>query len=320
MAPSRHAILFHGSLIRGRASSIDEWKMFFGVSPNVILFLWWLCGFDQDPNVTVERLLWALLFIKVYGTEPVLGGLTGVTRKTYRKWVWYILPLIAAAKPDVVSCLLSSDIFVFDSHISQIAWRNRFRNDKGRTCLTTVDCFDLKIHEQLTAAQSSKSKNRRRNKRDKSGHQITCDLRWYSQKHRGPGVKYEVAVCIQTGDIVWFRGPFPCGQWSDKKIFTNKLIHCLDDDREEMVEADGHYTGYPFHIRMPKDYLSESDKVAKAIARARHETVNRKITSFGVMSHTFRHPLSKHKVCADAVAVCVQSAIECGEKPFQVNY
>ena len=29
------------------------------------------------------------------------------------------------------------------------------------------------------------------------------DLRWYSHKFKGPGLCYEIGVCIKTGWIVW---------------------------------------------------------------------------------------------------------------------
>ena len=147
---------------------------------------------------------------------------------------------------------------------------------------------------------------------------MTCDPKWYSHKFLGPSVRYEIAVCIQTGDIVWHNGPFPCGRWAEKTIIEGWLIHLLDDD--EMVETDNGYKGMPFHVRRPGNNLNHSDKVAKSMARARHEAVNRKLKTFGVLGKTFRHPLKRHKVCFKAVAVCTQASIELGEVPFRVQY
>ena len=65
--------------------------------------------------------------------------------------------------------------------------------------------------------------------------------KWYSHKFKGPGLRYEVAVCIQTGDVVWINGPFPCGKWPDLKIFQLRLKHMLGP--EEKVEADDGYRG-----------------------------------------------------------------------------
>jgi hypothetical protein len=52
---------------------------------------------------------------------------------------------------------------------------------------------------------------------------------WYSQKHNGPRIRYEIGICIQTRWIIWVNGPFPCGDWPDLKIARECLIHMLDD-------------------------------------------------------------------------------------------
>ena len=46
---------------------------------------------------------------------------------------------------------------------------------------------------------------------------------WYSFKFKGPGVRYEVALSIQSADIVWVNGPFPAGAWPDINIFRGWL-------------------------------------------------------------------------------------------------
>lgn len=144
------------------------------------------------------------------------------------------------------------------------------------------------------------------------------DRKWFSHKFKGAGVRYEVAVCIQTGDIVWTRGPFPCGSWNDLKIFRSKMKNMQGTG--EMVEADAGYAGEPGKVRVPGDYVSRVDRRAKKIARARHETVNRRLKQFGCLKQQYRHELRIHKFCFAAVVVCTQLSIEFGELPFQCNY
>jgi hypothetical protein len=43
------------------------------------------------------------MFLKVYSTEEVLSLIAKTSRKTLRKWVWLLLPLIADMRPFVVS-------------------------------------------------------------------------------------------------------------------------------------------------------------------------------------------------------------------------
>jgi len=37
------------------------------------------------------------------------------------------------------------------------------------------------------------------------------------------GLRYEVGLCILTGDIVWINGPYACGHWPDLSIARDGL-------------------------------------------------------------------------------------------------
>ena len=63
--------------------------------------------------------------------------------------------------------------------------------------------------------------------------------KWFSHKFKGPGLGYEICVCIQTGDIAWWNGSFAAGEWPDLSIARYILINMLDED--EMAVADGAY-------------------------------------------------------------------------------
>ena len=76
-------------------------------------------------------------------------------------------------------------------------------NDNGSRCKITVDGTDFRIREP---------------------HPFNKE-RWFSKKFKGPGVRYEVGICIQTGWIVWLNGPFPCGEFPDLKIAKMELVH-----------------------------------------------------------------------------------------------
>ena len=65
---------------------------------------------------------------------------------------------------------------------------------------------------------------------------IIFSKKWYSHKFNKAGLRYEFAINIQTGDIVWVYGPFKPGKMNDLNIFRSKLISTLDDG--EKVEAD----------------------------------------------------------------------------------
>ena len=133
--------------------------------------------------------------------------------------------------------------------------------DPGQVCLITVDGTDFRIQEPTPFSP-----------------------RWYSHKFCGPGVRYEVGVCIKTGWIVWINGPFPCGEWPDLRIACDALIYALDPG--EFYIADGGYREMNGYSDTPTGRHDFSDRV-KSLARARHETINGQLKVFSVLKQTF---------------------------------
>ena len=142
--------------------------------------------------------------------------------------------------------------------------------------------------------------------------------KWFSKKFKGPGVRYEVAICIQTGWIVWINGPFPCGEWPDRKIALSDIVEMLEGD--ERVVADNGYRGHPHYFDTPWRWLDNvHQRVRKSLARARHECINRRFKQWGILSQPFRHPLAKHGVVFMAVANIEQISLM--HRPtWQVEY
>ena len=95
----------------------------------------------------------------------------------------------------------------------QIIWRHRFWEDTGEDCLVLVDCTDFQIAEYGEP--------------------------FYSYKFCRSGLRYEVALCIKTGDIVWVNGPYAPGEKNDLQIFRDCLMGHLNPN--ERVEADDGY-------------------------------------------------------------------------------
>ena len=143
------------------------------------------------------------------------------------------------------------------------------------------------------------------------------ERKWFSHKFRGPGVRYEVGVNIQNGWIVWCNGPYPYGEWSDIKIARHTIVDLLQED--EMCVADGGYRDGYEHFETPTG-LNNYDQRMKKLARARHETVNKRIKQFKVLSEQFRHPLEKHGICFRACANLTQLVIKYEAPLFQVVY
>jgi hypothetical protein len=139
---------------------------------------------------------------------------------------------------------------------------------------------------------------------------------WYSHKFKGPGVRYEVAICIATGWIVWLNGPYPCGRWNDLKIAKDGLHYILDDG--ERYIADGGYRTP--QALSPLDAYTEEERLYMQICRTRHETINRLFKNFSIVGNTFTRSVEKHGIFLYAVANVVQVGIMFGEiRPFAID-
>lgn len=297
-----------------RARSLDDkrrYRAFFGCSSDVTTSLWLKLQPQWHINIMArpKHLLWSLVFLKVYASEIALSAMVGSPdEKTFRKWTQLFVDAISWLEADVV-CLRMKEVCVLlwlflISNIRllllitlQILWENRRINDIGNDCLVSVDGTDFRIKQIKPWSEA-----------------------WYSYKYNGPGLRYEVGVCIRTGAIVWIHGPFAPGDYNDIEIFRHAMIAFLEDG--ERVEADAGYRGeHPRYVKIP-DVLEEGTNVQRMRQRLmkRHETVNKRLKNFGCLKQAFRHDLVFHSACFRAVAVVTQLAFENGEPVFQVDY
>ena len=178
---------------------------------------------------------------------------------------------------------------------SKIDLENRYMNDNGSRCLLTVDGTDFKILEPTPFSHT-----------------------WYSFKFKHAGLRYEIAICIQTGWICWVNGPFKPGQYNDHQIFQLGLDEMLDNG--ERVEVDNGYNGNARYSR-PNDCEGNNGwGRMKANARARHENVNGKLKEFNILEHTFRNERGNHTLFFHAVVAVVQFSIMNGSTTYQIDY
>ena len=164
----------------------------------------------------------------------------------------------------------------------------------GSECLMTVDCTDFLINEPQP-----------------------WEPLWFSHKFNGPGLRYKMGVCIQTGWIVWINGPFPCGDFPDLEIFQLSLAETLPAG--ELVETDEGYSGD--HVRKPSDYEGRLEwRRMKKNAMARHETLNGRLKQFNILKARYRGDRNKHFLIVNACACIIQSEIMERRAVFNVEY
>ena len=296
----------------------------FGTSPRVIAFIWRrICKVDrisflqeQDDNpgqATAKKpaarkkvsILYALYHLKTYQTESVASCFLGCDEKTYRKHVRDMIAMIAFLEPFLVSfeiknafnkCLICTYLSSFHT---QIKIKDRYKEDKGNDCLLSVDCVDFRICEPYP-------------------YDSAWSKKWSSHKFKmKPAVRYEIAICILTGEICWINGPWPCGQFNDWKIFNEcGLRTFLEPD--ERVEADAGYShGDPEVCKTPNGvFHPEKKKNIRNRVRARQETVNARLKNWKILCERYRHKLEHHSDIVRAIAVITQIEIKYFNRPL----
>ncbi len=70
-----------------------RFRSLFGVSALVCAKAWNLTGDKLPLSSSPKHLLWAFLFLKVYGSEHNYRILSGADEKTFRKWSWIFVKL-----------------------------------------------------------------------------------------------------------------------------------------------------------------------------------------------------------------------------------
>ena len=97
------------------------------------------------------------------------------------------------------------------------------------------------------------------------------------------------------------------------------LSHLSEGER---VVADLGYRGEaPQQVKCPGSaYSTEETVTMQSKARARHETMNKRLKQWGCLFHQYRHSLSKHGDVFRAVAVITQLSFRHDTPLYQVEY
>jgi hypothetical protein len=282
-----------------------RFRGFFGVSAEVAVKAWGMME-EHDllpPTPQFCHYLWALAFMRTYPPNDMTlsRSLGGSDPKTIYKYIWPFIESLSELDYFVVSWLLHccciSRINQLKLNIFspiQIEFENRKRGDIGNDCLLSVDGTDFRI-----AMGYSKP--------------------FWSYKFKKSGVRYEVGLCILTGDICWWNGPYEPGIWNDGMIFEDALK--LNLEFGERCETDAGYRGSaPEFVKCPGGVWGESAKrEMQQKVRSRQETVNERLKNWGILTTPYRHDLRKHQTVFAAVITLLQLSLE--HNPlFSVEY
>jgi len=140
--------------------------------------------------------------------------------------------------------------------------------------------------------------------------------RRYSHKVNGPGLRYEIGICIHTGWIMWICGPFPPGDWPDLNIAWHRMTYLLDYG--EKYIADWGYCDRYGYAETPNCHRSSADQQIKQMVRACHDMVNGLFKKYAVLREQYWHDIDKHGCIFKAIANLVQAKIMLDGPMFHV--
>ena len=86
-------------------SDKKKFSAYFGATPLVCSYIWrglYYRNYIPKGGYAIH-LLWALMFLKLYGHECTMAPIAGVTEKTFRKYCWSFVKQISKLKPFIVS-------------------------------------------------------------------------------------------------------------------------------------------------------------------------------------------------------------------------
>lgn len=158
----------------------------------------------------------------------------------------------------------------------------------GQTTLTSVDGVDFKINEPKP-----------------------FDAKWFSHKFYHAGLRYEIALSLRKGEIVWASVGYPCGSFADLTIARELFVDFLEPGERSM--ADEGYKDLRYFL-LPNAF----NNIRHKRIMSRHETINKRIKQFKVLAETYRHDLVKHKLCFHAVVNLTQLTIKYEEPLFPI--
>jgi len=124
---------------------------------------------------------------------------------------------------------------------------------------------------------------------------------FFSYKFRKPGLRYLVALEIDSGNCALIFGPRLPGVYNETMMFREGIKDRLDPD--ERVVVDGGFKGEVAFIS-PEICQTDLEKEQHRNVRLRHETFNARIKRFKILSETYRgRDLNYHIVFFVVVAI-----------------
>jgi hypothetical protein len=284
---SGHPAFRHSSIDKISKLADQRFRQAFGIGPNAISKVFTdlqtaeIMGEEVIENVDMDEMMMALRWLRIYDTESNHAGFWNCCENTARWKTDKYVKAFQKLKNHKVKWIFADP-----------------ENPPDEVFIASVDGIHCQISEIRTKP----------------------DKVWCSYKNKKPGVVYELAIAVYDSSLVWINGPFPAGT-SDLNVFRAPGGLKEQIPQGKRLIADQGYLAEKqlCSLRNPLDTLAV--KQLKARAKARHETFNKRLKEWNVLSQRFRSTrdsLSKHKTVFEACCVLTQYDIEDNHPLFDV--
>jgi hypothetical protein len=140
-----------------------------------------------------------------------------------------------------------------------------------------------------------------------------------SHKYVGKSaLRYELGGNILTGNLVWIKGPYPAGKYTDIKIFNKVLRNFLEPG--ERVEAVRGTAATLTKSNAGQGRKSGGESGDAGEVKGTSRDANGRLKNWGILSQVFCHHIMIHGDVFRACAVVTQLTIQDGELLFEVEY
>ena len=152
----------------------------------------------------------------------------GMGERTFDKYVCYGIKLMSEVDNVSNTSLMNLLITYSDSSFlsTQIKFKYRFkgRSKRENNYVTLDGTTDFSTYDEKP-----------------------FDKNWYSFKLNRAGIRYEVGICIQTGNIVWYFGGYKAGKFNDLQLARQEFTSMLLPGEKAIADkgySDAHYLFY----------------------------------------------------------------------------
>ena len=231
----------------------------------------------------------ALSWLKTNCSEASAHKTYNMDEKTFRQWKYYIVRKISELGR------VSLSLFLLPIHLSHVAvlqvkFENRFKEASRliNKIFFSLDGTDFPINEPSPFSKI-----------------------WFSHKFNGPAIRYEIGISLRTSDIVWAFGGVKPGDFPDLELARSCVVDMIDDG--ELIVADNGYNDSWVFLNDRKGSYEPQDTAIRQYL-ARHESVNKRIRDFKILSDKYKGKLSFHPRIFHACVNLVQIQIENGNE------